>query len=257
MAEVLKDFLGEKVYDNLINQLGEYVTTAQEAGLLNLQPWSEFFSKFKAPKHWRKEDIEKRITVNFGHYKANYAAICTAIIALMLVTSPLLLTVLLLCGGLWFYAIVQQPGSITLGQTTLDENKKLIGCGVVTMLVLVFSGQFLKLLGTITLAALLAVAHMVFRQRHVKSKATHAGNVILGGLFNKASQKKKDKLDDDMEGGGLGNGAQDENNSHHHPNNPNDQNCHPRNVRLRTLARYKPIYTILPLVVLDIVPHGA
>ena len=68
----------------------------------------------------------------------------------------------------------------------------------------------LKLLGTITLAALLAVAHMVFRQRHVKSKATHAGNVILGGLFNKASQKKKDKLDDDMEGGGLGNGAQDE-----------------------------------------------
>ena len=234
--DFVKDVLGEPQYLKLMDQLSEYAGAAQEAGLLELRPWSEFFSKFKAPKHWRKEDIEKRITVNFTHYKANYAALSCATFALMLVTSPLLLFVLLLCGGIWFYALAIHPGPLAVGGATLDETKKLQACGGATVLVLLLSGQFLKLLGTLALAGLLAVGHMVLRQRHVRGKASNAvsssssssssstdSSAILSGIFSKAAQKKKDKIDEDMEGGGLGD-KMDQDDYQQENNNPYDNN---------------------------------
>lgn len=227
--DFVKDVLGEPQFNKLMDQLSEYAGAAQEAGLLELRPWSEFFTKFKGPKHWRKEDIEKRITVNFKHYKANYAALSCTIVAFMLVTSPLLFFSLLLCGGIWFYALAIHPGPLAVGGATLDETKKLQACGGATVLVLLLSGQFLKLLGTFALVGLLAVGHMIFRQRHVKGKAssstanaTNDSSAMLSGIFNKAAQKKKDKMNMDMEGGGLGDKQEDENDydNNNHPNVP-------------------------------------
>ena len=162
------------------------------------RPWGEFFEQFKPTAR----DLDTRMATNWLHYKANYAALSCATFALMLVTSPLLLFVLLLCGGIWFYALAIHPGPLAVGGATLDETKKLQACGGATVLVLLLSGQFLKLLGTLALAGLLAVGHMVLRQRHVRGKASNAvssssssssstdSSAILSGIFSKAAQKK-------------------------------------------------------------------
>ena len=203
--DILKDFLGEPQYKKLMQTLEYYVEGAQKMGLMDIKPWAEFFTKFKAPKHWHKEEIEKRIGTNLKMFKANYLVLCTTIVLFMLVTSPLLLFMLFLCGGLWFYVLVMKPGPLRVGNSIVDHNKKMTGCSVLTVLLLVFSGQLLKLLGTIFLAAILTVGHMVFR-RHSKSKSNpSSGNAstILGGIFDtsKSARKKKEKAEEDMEGG--------------------------------------------------------
>jgi hypothetical protein len=75
--------------------------------------------------------------------------------------------------------------------------------------VLVLSGQFLKLLGTLTLALLAVAAHLILKPRSVKSKFDRLSGELRGGskatgLFSGRGRGKRDEdvsTPDDMEGG--------------------------------------------------------
>lgn len=166
----LRDLLGPAKTEQVLDQIHVFAEQAKTLGLKELQPWDEFFTGFKPPKSWTREDVEKRVVTNFLQYRTNYVLACMGVVVLSLVTSPALILVLLLCAGLWFYVMVVKAGSIVIGDSEYDETKKAIACGGATLMLLVLFGQLLKLLGIFALCAILVGLHLLFRQRNMKSK---------------------------------------------------------------------------------------
>lgn len=184
----------------MIDQLFSFSETIRKLGLFKeLQPWTEFFSHFKAPREWTKDELEKRVVTNALHYRTNYIIVALVIIVVSLLTSPFLLFVLILSGSFTAYAMVIYQKPIVIQGRAYNTSEKAIACGVVGVMLLLITGQLFKLLGIIMLPLLLVGLHTVFRQRNLKSK------------FNRMSEETSLKLnrgtgqgdDEDLEGGGV------------------------------------------------------
>lgn len=183
------------------------------------QPWAEFFQGLRPPKEWTRGNVEKRIEENAATYKTNYLIVLVVVFLLGLLTSPFLLFVVLLCVALWVYVLVVHEGPIIVSATVqVDSSQKAMACAAATLLLLVFSGQFVKLLGTATLSLLLVGAHLAFKPRSNKGKFNklsaeldpgHASSkgflvALFGAGGGKAKGGKGGKGDEDIEGGGFG-----------------------------------------------------
>lgn len=208
-----KDVFGEATTERLLDAGATILARLKKIGLPEIRPWEDFFSDFKPPKRWTRCDVEKRVESNFFEYKSNYAIAVAVIFLFMLFTSPILLFILLVCVGIWVYVMVIKAGEMVEFQGhSLDEGKKVAACAVASLLLLVFTGQFLKLLGTLSLALILVAAHLVFKPRRAQSKfnrlsdemgsegAPKRGGYLLG---SRAGRRKgdKDHQEEDVEGG--------------------------------------------------------
>ena len=202
--EALQKALDSPQAQGLVDDCREALTKLKELGFNEFRPWSEFFHSFKAPAQWKREPVEERVVTNFLHYRTNYLMIACGSLLFTIITSPMLIFILLASAALFFFFMIKQPGTIVIQGQELDEPKKLAACGAATLLMLVLSGQFLRLLGVIALVVLLLVAHMVFRPRSTQSKFNRLHEetkLSMAGLFG---GKGKDTGDlEDAEGGGA------------------------------------------------------
>mmetsp|Transcript_1505 Transcript_1505/g.1890 ORF Transcript_1505/g.1890 Transcript_1505/m.1890 type:complete len:151 (-) Transcript_1505:124-576(-) len=108
-----------------------------------------------------------------------------------------------------FYVMVIRQGEIEIQGQILDDTKKAGGCGVISVFLLVLTGQFLKLLGIISFAFLLVGLHLVFKPKSVQSKYNRFANEVGGGsgrggassrFLNPHKSKQEDEMED-VEGG--------------------------------------------------------
>eukprot|EP00614_Pseudopedinella_elastica_P025674 CAMPEP_0172645176 /NCGR_PEP_ID=MMETSP1068-20121228/239595_1 /TAXON_ID=35684 /ORGANISM="Pseudopedinella elastica, Strain CCMP716" /LENGTH=166 /DNA_ID=CAMNT_0013459401 /DNA_START=1216 /DNA_END=1716 /DNA_ORIENTATION=+ len=105
--------------------------------------------------------------------------------------------------------MVMRRGPLEVGQgVELDEAQKAMACGGTTVLILILTGQFLKLLGTVCLAAILVGLHLVFRPRTAKTKFNRLSEEMGGpsssfffGGGKKSAKGQLSAKEEDPEGG--------------------------------------------------------
>jgi len=87
----LRAVLGEARAEEMIDQLFSFSETIRKLGLFKeLQPWTEFFSHFKAPREWTKDELEKRVVTNALHYRTNY--MCAFLLVFRYLTASMMRT---------------------------------------------------------------------------------------------------------------------------------------------------------------------
>jgi len=114
------------------------------------RPWKEFFACFKPPEH-----LEKRMSTNLLHYKANYCIIFVLVVALGLLSSPRAIFALGICAALAAACLLAevrgryiQVGSFKVPVTKSSRASAAAICSVVTLVV---SGQALVRCGNAVL----------------------------------------------------------------------------------------------------------
>mmetsp|Transcript_8234 Transcript_8234/g.24687 ORF Transcript_8234/g.24687 Transcript_8234/m.24687 type:complete len:208 (-) Transcript_8234:24-647(-) len=161
------------------------------------RPWKEFFACFKPPEH-----LEKRMSTNLLHYKANYCIIFVLVVALGLLSSPRAIFALGICAALAAACLLAevrgryiQVGSFKVPVTKSSRASAAAICSVVTLVV---SGQVLWIAITFSTALLLPLLHMALRPRTLAAKYTNAREDVRA-LWS--AQPTSDEKADSAEGG--------------------------------------------------------
>lgn len=148
------------------------------------RPWKEFFEVFKPTG----SDLERRMSTNLLHYKANYCQIVVGVAAAGLLCSPRTILALAVAGAA--AAVVATARTATqcvhIGgrRVALSRRNRALAAAAVACLVLVLFGAVLWLLMTVSVALLLPLAHMALRPRNFAAKygaATEEVRSLFGG----------------------------------------------------------------------------
>jgi len=201
----VRDALGEARSEELLQHLQIAVEQVKTLGLNEIRPWKEMFTHLKPPRQWDREEVEKRVVTNFLHYRTNYLCLYAGFMIFMLLTSPLLLFTLIATLAIWVYLLVVRKAPLVIMEQHLDTQKKAMLAAGSTLMLLLLSGQLFKLLGINAFVLLLVAAHMLFRQRNIKSKFNRiAEEMKLNGLFYTGSgDAGPNGSADDLEDGGA------------------------------------------------------
>lgn len=134
------------------------------------RPWKEFFEVFKPTG----KDLERRMSTNLLHYKANYCRIFAGIMCVGVFCSPRTLLGLCISAVLVGGVMTLKVGSPTLkvGQVVvpLTQRNRALASFACALLTLALFGVLLWLLLTFVFALLLPLAHMALRPRNFAAK---------------------------------------------------------------------------------------
>ena len=155
------------------------------------RPWAEFFEVFKPPG---KTDLERRMSTNLLHYKANYCRIFAGVVFLGLICSPSSLLAVVAAAGAVALAVSFKKGEpyVRVGDARVrlnHRNRALAGASLAGLALTLF-GSFLWVLITLSVALLLPLTHMALRPRSFAAKYNVATDEVrsLFGATNAASR---------------------------------------------------------------------
>ena len=155
------------------------------------RPWTEFFEVFKPPG---KTDLERRMSTNLLHYKANYCRIFAGVVVLGLLCSPSSLLAVVAAAGAVALAVSFKKGEpyVRVGDARVrlnHRNRALAGASLAGLALTLF-GSFLWVLITLSVALLLPLTHMALRPRSFAAKYNVATDEVrsLFGATNAASR---------------------------------------------------------------------
>lgn len=167
---MLNDVLGKEYGEKIVQEIGEFIETMKVLGWKEQKPWQEFFQVFKPPG-WTFKDIEQRIVTNFLHYRSNYVAIACGVFLLRIIFAPILFLSIIFCGSITTYVAIVHKSPIFIGEYKLNQNTKLLICGVLSFIFLGLFGALEHLLWGVIISSFLCLLHMIFRPRNISSKA--------------------------------------------------------------------------------------
>jgi hypothetical protein len=167
---MIRDVLGERITDELLEEINLLYNQIKVIGWKEIRPWGEFFAVFKPPQ-LNIRHLEQRITTNFFHYRSNYILICAAVSSFQLLFSPTLLLSLVLVFSFCTYFLIIHKKSIIIGDLQIDATGKQICCLVLSIVLLAVTGTLERLIWTILYCLTICLLHMIFRPRSVTSKS--------------------------------------------------------------------------------------
>ncbi|KAJ8599477.1 hypothetical protein CTAYLR_004071 [Chrysophaeum taylorii] len=156
----------------------------QQAGvtLQGARPWTEFFEVFKPPL---KTDLERRMSTNLLHYRANYCQIVCVLMGFAVVASPRALLAVLMSLASAFAIFLFKRTSLAIGDMVvpLTKRTRAAAAGIASALMLALSGALLWLLLMFALALFLVLSHMALRPRTLAAKYNAAADDVRGMFF--------------------------------------------------------------------------
>jgi hypothetical protein len=125
------------------------------------QPWPLFFDvgQFVAPVG--ATELKERLAVNISFYRGNYAIIGGALLVLATLLRPIILVAAVALFLFYSYLFFGQPEGTNPWWT---NRKKQVVFGVTLVVIVYWVDAFGTICSTLTVAALLAVAHGAFRK---------------------------------------------------------------------------------------------
>lgn len=152
--------------------------------LSGARPWKEFFEVFKPTG----TDLERRMSTNLLHYKANYCQIFVVVAVLGLACKPYSIVGIALAVAACAAAATIKAGapSVIVGgrRVPLSRRNRLAAATAASLLSLWLCGAVLWLLITFSVALLIPLTHMALRPRNFAAKygaATEEVRCLFGG----------------------------------------------------------------------------
>lgn len=135
-----------------------FIKKFREERLSNLRPLGDFFDKNRISLTTNFGEITKRWSYNLQYFSANYLLIVLALSMYAIVTSWwLVFTVAFIFGG--FYVISRLDGPITIAGNVLSPSTLYSSYGVISLVLLLFSGATGVIFWIIGAAALVVLGH--------------------------------------------------------------------------------------------------
>lgn len=109
--------------------------------LKGLKSWSDFFdkSRFKLPKDLG--EFSNHVKFNLSYFQNNYILVTLIVIAYFLITEPLLLfSVVFVIGGFKFISALPANQPTKIGSASITQTQLWIGYGIVSFILLFFTG---------------------------------------------------------------------------------------------------------------------
>lgn len=183
IEKMLRDVLGERVADELLEEMNLLFEQAKTLGYKEMRPWTEFFGGFKPPQ-MNVRHIEQRVTTNFLHYRSNYFMICLGLLLLQIIFAPMIIFSTALVAAFCTYMLFIHKKPFYIGEIVIDDRAKMTICGVFSVLLLVLTGTLEHLIWCVLYITVLCGGHMLFRPRSVSSKSNKVYEELKLNGFN-------------------------------------------------------------------------
>ncbi|KAI8993695.1 PRA1 family protein-domain-containing protein [Pilobolus umbonatus] len=135
-----------------------FIRKFREERLTNLRPLGDFFDKNRLSFTTNFHAITQRWNYNLQYFSANYLLIVLALSIYAVITNWwLVFTVLFIFGG--FYIISRLDGPITIAGNVLSPSTLYSSYGVISFVLLLFSGATGVIFWIIGAAALIILGH--------------------------------------------------------------------------------------------------
>ncbi|KAK1397847.1 hypothetical protein POM88_007710 [Heracleum sosnowskyi] len=128
------------------------------------RPWPEFLSS--AGEFNRPESLAvatSRLRLNSKYFGINYAIIITVCAAVSLLGAPLSLFMIAFVLLMWILLWFCREDQIVIGGSYVSDQAVVVGLGLVSVMVVWFTGVLNSLLVGISVGILIACVHCVFR----------------------------------------------------------------------------------------------
>uniref|UniRef100_A0A7S2UXU1 PRA1 family protein n=1 Tax=Fibrocapsa japonica TaxID=94617 RepID=A0A7S2UXU1_9STRA len=185
--------MNDDLVSNTIEDVRQGLDQLKQFGLKSMQPWGEFFARFKPPKRWDQTSLEQRINTNYLHYRGNYLFVMVAVTLLHVVLAPVMALVLAVCVCGFILLAPPSGREVRVGQRLLSRNEGLVLASIGSLALLLWSGTLYRLLMVLSLGFAVCVAHMVLRPRTLGSKTNRFMEEAKVG-FAQAQQQQQSQV---------------------------------------------------------------
>ncbi|KAG6398002.1 hypothetical protein SASPL_139452 [Salvia splendens] len=145
----------------------EYISRAKERikeGLGSSRPWSEMVDihSFDLPRSFRESVA--RVRTNLAYFSMNYVIVALGIVLLSLLWHPISLIVFLVMMAVWLFLYFLRDEPLVIFGRLFSDKVVLIVLGVLTIVVLLFTGATTEILSALLVAAVVVLVHAVVRR---------------------------------------------------------------------------------------------